>query len=186
MGTPSPTPAYDDQARQIFVRTEDTSYLIVVEARPRPGTLVGTKVLPNMTTDRPDLQIESSQPLFDGDPAVDCRSGLPSSQWRGIPGIDPPDFGAGQSITDTLTDFACRFSVQPLGSPCTLNAFGSSSLLSNDPSDPTVRQFCHTVSPIDKFPRGDTVLTVQVRDSTQSIGPTAQIVVRIVTPTPGF
>ena len=110
---------------------------------------------------------------------VDCRSGLPSSQWGGIAGVNPPDFGATQSITDVLTDFACRFQVSPVGSPCTLDSNGNSNLLSPS-GNSTYRQFCHAVSGIDAFPLGDTILTLQLRDTSQNLGPSQQIVVRVV------
>jgi len=184
-GTPSPTPALDPLGRQIFVRLPFTSYFIVIEAKPgASGSSVGLNLLPGSATARPDLQIESNHNLGDGVSTVDCRSGLPTSQWGGIHGIDPADFGGTQLITDTLTDFACRFQAAPIGSPCTLDANGNPNLLNPNPNDPAVHQFCHLVASSDVFPPGDTILTVQVRDMSQNIGPTAQIVVRIATPTP--
>jgi hypothetical protein len=145
---------------------------------------VGTNLLPTNDATRPDLQIESNRALGDGNPTVDCRSGLPTSQWGGIPGIEPPNFADTQLITDALTDFGCRFQPAPIGSPCTLDGQGNPSLLNPNPGDPSVHQFCHLVAGSDLFPAGDTILTVQLRDVGQNVGPTAQIVVRIATPTP--
>ena len=178
-GTPVPTPPTDQLGRQIFVRSQFTSYLIVVEAKSgASGNSVGSNVLPGDEATAPDLQLESNRSLGDGNPTVDCRSGLPTSQWGGIPGIDPPDFGGAQPIIDALTDFGCRFRASPVGSPCTLDANGNPNLLNPNPGDSSVRQFCHLVASSDVFPSGDTLLTARVRDVGQNVGPTAQIIVR--------
>jgi len=188
-GTPAPTPETDAQGRQIFTRLPNTTYLVVVEARPLPGgASVGTQTLPGDPAVRPDLQIEVNRDLGIAPPPladVDCRSGQSSSQWGGVPGIAPANFGAGQAITDALTDLACRFGqAHTVGSECTLDSNGSSNFLGPNKGDVTVRQFCMFTTAKAQFPSGDTIVTVQAQDVSHNIGPTAQMVMRVVTPTP--
>ena len=99
----------------------------------------------------------------------------------GIPGIDPADFGPSDAVSDALADFACRFEFHLPAAPCTLDSNGIESTIG--PVPPTA-QFCDQVSATAAFPAGDSVLTVQVADVAGHIGPTAQIVIRVVTPTP--
>ena len=180
-GVPLPTPAYDNQGRRIFERT-DRRFVIVIEARPGSsaapvcwgqGGCTGLK--PADPATRPDLQIESTSPLGDGGPTVDWRTGLPEAEWGGIAAIAPPDFGPGQTITDALQDFASRFRVYSRNDPCTLDAYGNAATVTQDPA---LLQFCDQLSlnANATFPSGDTILTAQLRDTVQNIGPTAQIV----------
>ena len=187
LGTPSPTPEFDAQGRRIFEQASGR-FLIVIEAKPgTSGAAVGTSLqppqpLPDPLTTLPDLQIESSQPLGNGSPAV-CDKVGPASQQGGVPGFLIPDF-VSQDAIDALWDFACRFTAQLPSSPCTLDANGNQSLV-NRLANPTV-QFCDLVAASSVFPNGDSVVTVQLRDVQQHIGPTAQIVVRVLTPTPNL
>lgn len=127
---------------------------------------------------RPGLQIQSSRNIGNGSSAV-CDTQSPFV--GGIPGIDPPDFGPGQTITNALTDWACRFAVfQPSG-PCTYNSFGNPAVLSPGGLPTSGRQFCHQLRPnVEDFPLNDTLLTVQSRDTSGFMGPQKQIVVRRV------
>ena len=129
---------------------------------------------------RPDLQIEATQPLGNGDPIVDCRTALPPLQWGGVAPVVPPDFGPSQSITDALQDFACRFTAFTSSTPCTLDRNGNSSVVSQG----ATVQFCDQIATNAQLPLGETVLTAQVADVSRNIGPTAQVVIRVVTPTP--
>ena len=176
-GTPSPTPQYDAQGRRIF-QAAGGRFLLVVEAKPgSSGAKVGSTLTVDPAVDRPDLQIENEQQMGEGSTAV-CDIGPGAG---GIPGINPPDFGPSQFVSDALADFACRFESHLAASPCTLNASGLDSTLG--PVAPTV-QFCDQVSTTAAFPEGDSLLSVQVADIRGNIGPTAQIIVRVVTPTP--
>ena len=176
-GTPSPTPAFDEQGRRLFTATGGR-VLLVVEARPgTSGRPVGTTLLVDPTVQRPHLQIQNNRNMGNGSTAV-CDIGPTGG---GIPGINPPDFGPGQFISNALADFACRFEYHPPASPCTLNSNGIEAMLG--PVAPTA-QFCNQVASTEAFPQGDSVVTAQVVDTAGNIGPTAQIVVRVVTPTP--
>lgn len=87
------------------------------------------------------------------------------------------------AVTDGLNDFACRFEAMvSISNPCTiLDA-------TRDPrpvSSASTAQFCDVVAATSAFPVGDTILTLTLRDQVGNTGPTAQIVVRVATPTPG-
>jgi hypothetical protein len=177
--TPSPTPFFDAQGRQIFEIGIESGFLIVVEAVPGiSGASVSTCAANQPPcAERPALQPESTRNLGNGSLAVcDTAPGT----GGGIPGIDPPDFGPGQQVTDALIDFSCRFTAFQPSTPCTLNGFGNSSVLTPGTFPSSGRQFCQQVRTIESFPLNDTMLTVQVRDQSGFIGPQKQIVVRRV------
>lgn len=188
-GAPTPTPEYDDQGRRVFTKILGR-FLLVVEAKPgsnhqavcplapAPNSCVGLS--PDDPTVAPDLQIETTQPLGNGDPVVDCQSGQPPAMWGGITAIPTPSFDSTPATIAALQDFACRFTALNSGTPCTLDGNANTATVS---SDATI-QFCNQVAMSAAFPQGDTVLTAQIVDRNQNLGPTAQIVVRVVTPTP--
>ncbi|MFI5364979.1 MAG: hypothetical protein ACHQ4J_05090 [Candidatus Binatia bacterium] len=199
LGIPTPTPLLDDQGRPILERTE-RRFVIVVETNDAAvgQTLQVAPATPPAVPPRPDLQIESTQNLTSGTSStdisvIDCQqSSLPPSQWGGIPGINPPNFGPDvgptPTITNALLDFACRFSIHSIcigavdRCACTEDATGNGGQPVNGS---TLVQFCDSVLDEDEFPYGDTLLTVQLRDSSSgNLGPTAQVVVRVATPTP--
>jgi hypothetical protein len=152
--------------------------LLVVEAKPgTSGAKVGSNLWVDPGTQRPDLQLENNRNMGSGSTAV-CDIGVGGG---GIPGIDPADFGVSQFVSDALADFACRFEFHLAGSPCTLNQNGIEATVGPVPA---TAQFCDQVSTTAAFPAGDSLLTVRVADIAGNIGPTAQIVVRVVTPTP--
>ena len=80
-----------------------------------------------------------------------------------MPGINPPTFDiTSQKVADALNDFACRFADQTTA-PCTLTPRENYGFVAAD----TSTQFCtaHVVGHELLFPSGDTVLTVQWRDT---------------------
>jgi hypothetical protein len=175
---PTPTPMIEG-GRQVFVQRSGQFRIVVEAKRGTNGQAVGTTLLPANPADRPALQIENTMPMG-ADPTldVDCRHSPP---WLGIPGVNPPDFGAGQTITDILTDFSCRFIRFTTGAPCTyIDATGDARVVSPDAEV----QFCDYVSSGAIFQPGDSLLTVQLADVQGNLGPVAQIVVRVATPTP--
>jgi hypothetical protein len=155
----------------------------VVEAkRGTGGAAVGTTLQPPPTppsptplTTRPDLQIESTKPM--GIFTTLCD---PSG---GIQGISSPDFGPSVDITNALWNFSCRFQAFAPSEACLLDAYGNPNALANPGASPAV-QFCDVVTVTKAFPPGDSILTVQLRDTSQKIGPTAQVVIRVPTFTP--
>ena len=187
-GVPTPTPHFDAQGRQTF-DVINGRFLIVVEAQPGtnhaavcplaslPNSCEGLQ--PDDPTVGPDLQIESTVALGNGDPLVDYQAGLPLDQWGGVAGVPTPGFGNDQAITASLQDFASRFTASS-GTPCTRNTNGNTALV----NDSATVQFCDQVAENAAFPPGDAILTAQVRDGAGIIGPTAQILIRVATLTP--
>jgi hypothetical protein len=156
--------------------------VIVVEGAPGvSGVQPGKSVQPTGTDGWPDIQIENTRDLGNGSAAV-CDTGPASSGGGGIPGITPPSFQAGDSvITDALNDFACRFEQFSPGAPCTfVDASGEARLVNGN----ATIQFCDFVTTTALFPPGDSLVTVRLRDTVGNVGPTAQVVVRVATPTP--
>jgi hypothetical protein len=181
--TPTPTPAYDSAGRRIF-NSLTGQFIIVVEGRAGAnGRAPGTSLLPSVVDNRPDVQVQSTRPFGNGDPQVPtmCPPGLFSLDG-GIPAINPPSFAAGAMITNALNDFACRFDPNVgLSAPCTLlDATREPRLV-----DTNARvQFCTRPRADERLQPGESVLTLKLRDTGGSTGPTAQIVVRVATPTP--
>lgn len=160
--------------------TKSGQFIVVVEAsRGLSGALPGSSLQPSAS--RPDLQIESTQPLGNGSAAV-CDTGPASSGGGGVPGINPPSFlPSDPTITDALNDFACRFQAFTPAAPCTFTDASGDARLVNASA---ALQFCDSVGTTAAFPPGESILSVKVRDVAGNLGPTAQIVVRVATPTP--
>lgn len=179
VGTPTPTPYFDDNGRQVYL-VGPSGFLLIVEAKPGPnGAAVGRSVPVPIAgqPNRPDLQILPNRNLGNGSAAV-CDSQPVGAGGGGIPGFNPIDFGPSQAVTDALVDFACRFSVQSADSPCTLNSFGNPSVLTPGGLPSTGRQFCYLAEQNSAVPSGDTVVAVQLRDTQGNLGPRREIVLR--------
>jgi hypothetical protein len=176
---PTPTPFFDGLGRRIFPISSGSSFLLLVEAQPGgSGQKVGTSVPPPMpnSSQRPDLQIQSTRALGDGSTAI-CDTTPPFD--GGIPGFDPPGFDTRPGINDALIDFACRFTDVPTSEPCTLSSGGNPATVTAGLPGGS-RQFCYIVTTTASFPSGvDTLLTVQVRDEGGNIGPQEQIIIRV-------
>jgi hypothetical protein len=174
--SPTPTPEFDNQGRQVFRVSHGAGYLLVIEARPMPGSTVGTFVPVPGSASRPDMQVQGDRDMGNGSIEVCDVDAAPLG--GGIPGINPPDFGPGQDITDALTDFACRLTPFQPATPCTLNRNGGFAVLTPGGLPSSARQFCHSWRTIEEFHVDDTVLTAQSRDTGGALGPQKQIVVR--------
>ncbi len=181
--TPQPGPAIvffglaaaDGQLQSPFASTEDgvpiyqrstgLGFRVVVEAAPGPnGAAVGESLL--VPEGRPDLQIESTEPLGDGSAAV-CDGGVPA--------VNPPDFGAGGEVDAALNDLACRFrGVTNSRLSCVVDAFSRTSFASPD----TRIQFCALFDSLLAVPVGETALTVQVADVNGVLGDRRQLILR--------
>lgn len=151
--------------------------VIVIEGKPGAnGATAGSALMAAPPDGRPDLQTQSTGRLGDGRRTVCDENG------DGVPAINPPTFDpANDDVTDALLDFACRFQVFTPAAPCTYtDASGDPRLV-----DPTARiQFCDFMSATASFHPGVNVLTAVLRGVDGVLGPTAQIVVRVATPTP--
>lgn len=177
LGTPTPTPEFENGAR-VFRVNDQGGFMLVIEGRPgSSGAQVGVNVpdpIPGQPF-RPDLQLLADRPLGNGSAAV-CDTN--SQTGGGVPGFGPSDFGPSQAVTDALVDLACRFTPFFPTSPCTLNANGNEAVLTPGGLPSGSRQFCNIVSPLIGFPSGDTKLTVQLRDRSGNLGPRQSIIVR--------
>jgi hypothetical protein len=162
-----------DDGTAVFQRPSGSGFQFVVEAVPGDdGAPVGTNVFNSVPTDpqaRPDLQVEASRPLGDGDPQV-CTE-------RGVPAFVPFDFGGSQEVANGLNDFACAANVATASRrACTVDAFGTSSFVS---PQRLVTQFCRAIAGASAFADGDTDVAIQVRDTDGNLGPLMRVVVRI-------
>lgn len=170
----------------VYSRLTGTGFSLVVEAKPGlSGVVVAASTY--QPGSFPDLQIEVSRPLGDGSAAV-CDTS--AATGGGVPAIDPPDFTPTQTNINAVNDLACRFqdgSGSPRGrtSPadsCVVFPPGYESHF----VDPTSTiQFCtYTITRLEQFWPGDTMMTVRVRDNNGNVGAPTQFVVSIATPTP--
>lgn len=177
-GFPTPVPFFDGQGRQVFQALTGQFMIVVEGARGASGLNPGSSLQPGLGG-RPDLQIQSTRSLGNGSLAV-CDAQPPNA--GGVPAINPPSYNPDSPfVTNALNDFACRFEVFPRSSPCTrVDASGESRYI-NTAAD---LQYCHTVSRSAMFPPGESILTVRLRDAIGNVGPTAQVVIRVATPTP--
>lgn len=179
-GLPSPTPEFDSAGRRRYRYPRDVPFNIVIEARPGTnGVNVGTTLLPTNQATPPHLQVLVDRALGDGDPAVDCRTSVSARDWGGVPGTSPLVFSADQATVNTITDLTCRFGVFDSQAPCTLDRYGDPGFLNPNPTDTSIKQFCHLLLRSDLFPVGDTILAARVLDISGVAGPIAEIVIRV-------
>lgn len=166
----------------IYERPLGFGFIIVVEGR-RGGdnTVLGQSSFnsdPGDPQARPDMQILSSRALGNGSTAVCDNS---SGNFGGVPAVSPPSFDATQRTANALNDFGCRF-VDGSGNTTARTANGACVLRRNGEygfvTMQTQVQYCATVSQPMRFPPGDTLLTVRVRDIKGNSGDTVQLVVR--------
>ena len=102
--------------------------------------------------------------------------GPPPTPFGGVPGINPPNFDAGTTITNAIKDIECRFSIQASSDvACTRNNFGDFAFRGAG----TRTQFCFQVPMTAAFQAGDTLVRIQLRDVAGNIGPLKEFVVRI-------
>jgi hypothetical protein len=174
--TPTPTPAFDAQGRPVFIRHTGTFLIVIEGQKGSSGIDPGTNIFPS-GSDRGDVQVLFSRDIGDpGNPNLICDKGPPPVPFGGVPGIDPPNFDPGQSVTEAIQDFACRLSVQEDTSvACTRNRFGQYAYL-----NPLSRkQFCYQVPETTEFQEGDTVVDIQLKDLAGNLGPKKEFVVRV-------
>ena len=161
-----------DMPVPLFQTVSGLGFRLVVEAAPGASQLpIGQDVFnarPSDPTARPDLQIEVSRSLGDGNLTV-CGEG-------GVPGVNPPNYGAPQAIADALNDLSCRFNITTNpAAGCTFNQFGVHAFV-----DPRSRaQFCLLVSTVEAFQPGSTIVTARVLDSAGNPGPIAQMILYV-------
>jgi len=125
-----------------------------------------------------------SRDIGDGSPAI-CDAGPPPTPFGGVPGINPPDFGPSQQVTDAIQDMECRFELHPTSQfACTRNPSGGDfSFISCAGAQNTCSQytqFCYQVPVTAEFHDGPpTVVGIQLRDAAGNIGPKKEIVILV-------
>jgi hypothetical protein len=153
---------------------------VVEGAKGSSGQPIGQSTLPG-SDNWPDIQIETTGPLGDGIHSTCVNSGV----GKGVPGIPTPNFTPENTpgpLTSALTSFACQFEYHANGSQCTWSGDTTNMVFVNSAS---AAQFCDIMSAGAPFNPGDSIVTVRLRDTPGgNTGPTAQIVVRVNTPTP--
>jgi hypothetical protein len=160
----------------VYESVVGSGFLLVVEGKPGISNLeVGRRLFVHDPKDpkaRPDVEIQVDRDLADGSAAV-CDRMRPNI--GGIPGINPPSFAETQKIADALNDLSCRFETFiERASACTVNRFGDFDYLGED----STIQFCMIVARAWRFPIGDTLVSVRLRDSEGNPGPVAKFRLR--------
>jgi hypothetical protein len=164
-----------------------SGFKLVVEGRPAAtldcGALgcMGTSTFASSPTELPDLQIEVSNNLGNGSPAV-CDDTKPT--LGGVPAVNPFDFSP--LSAKAINDLSCRFKD------------GSGAYLGMGPGDACTMlmpsgiydfvnstskiQFCGQVFQPIGFPIGDTVVAARIRDIFGHVSQVSTIVIRVLAP----
>jgi hypothetical protein len=159
----------------IFARPFGSGFKLVVEADGVFSGAASTYADGGV----PALQIQSTNALGDGSPAV-CDVEAPI--FGGVPAVNPPQLENPDAIADVLNDFGCRFidgEGNRVGRSC---AEGCVRFVDGEyhcVSEATDRQFCAPVDMPLQFPDGDTLVSVRVRDDRGLLGGVAQLIVRV-------
>lgn len=166
----------------IYERPLGFGFIIVVEGRRGGDNVnVGTSSFnydPGDPSVRPDLQMVADRPLGNGSGMV-CDNMPPD--FGGVPAVSPPSFDVSQTISNAINDFGCRF-VDGSGNPGGRQANSACVLFPDGEYRFAISQsqvqFCATVSRPMIFPKGDTLLSVRLRNAAGAVGEIRQIVVR--------
>lgn len=144
-------------------------FRLVIEAMPGSASIpIGQEMVSSRPDDPPDLQVQVTRDLGDGNAAV-CGEG-------GVPGLVPPSFDPRPGLNPALNDIGCRFEFasNPFRA-CTTDAFGAQRFVDAR----TRAQFCLPVSSVESFPNGTTIVTARVLDVAGTASAPAQMVVRV-------
>jgi hypothetical protein len=169
----------------VYIRPLPFSFLLVIEGRrgtsgfplSNCGIRDGQGRLIVCNAPRAGVQVQASRPLGNGSTAV-CDLNPPNI--GGVPGVNPPDFGPSDTITDIINDFACRFDDHPNEeSACTFDELGNFAF--QKPPPLSERQFCSAPSIGTELalPSGSTLFTVQLSDTAGNVGNQMQLIVRV-------
>lgn len=164
------------QGVPIYQHPVGSGFMIVVEGKEGLSNVeVGRSIFRYKDDDsslRPDIEIQVDRPLGDGSVAV-CDARRPNI--GGVPAINPPSFAENAKVSAALNDLSCRFETFiESNASCTLNTYGDFEFLSKD----TKVQFCLVIARSWQFPRGDTLVSVRLRDTDGNPGPVSRFVLR--------
>lgn len=178
---PTPTPHIDQLGRRVFT-TSSGQFILIVEGAPGlSGERVGESTTVADPSLLPSVQVQNTRAMGNGSTAV-CDTGPPASGGGGVPGIDPPSFDTTVPFNHAaIRDFGCRFQYFPSTAPCTISGPARES---RTVSPLATAQFCDIVAATAIFPPGDNLVSARLADLSGRTGPTAQIVIRVATPTP--
>jgi hypothetical protein len=167
----------------VYIRPQPFGFLLILEGRRgtsnRPISNCGVRNqqggLIVCGQSRAGVQVQANRPLGNAS-AVVCDLSPPNI--GGVPGVNPPDFGPSQMITDILNDMACRWEDHPNEeNSCTFDELGNFAFQ----RDATERQFCSapSIGTELELPRGDTLFTAQIADMDGNVGNQMRLIVRI-------
>ncbi len=161
----------------IYQNPVGSGFMIVIEGKPGIGNVeTGRSIFrydENDPMQRPDLEIQVTNPLGDGSAAV-CDARKP--KIGGIPAVNPPSFAETKHVSAALNDFSCRFETFiESNASCTVEKTGDFSFL--NPKESKV-QFCMVVARAWNFPPGDTLVSVRLRDVEGNPGPVTHFILR--------
>jgi hypothetical protein len=157
-------------------------FSLVIEARPGgTGAKLGRSTFswsPANPTSLPDLQIEASNMLGNGSPAVCDDTG---STAGGVPAVTPFDFLVTEAAA--INDFSCRFK-DGSGAPAGRDKYLCTVFPPSEDShfvDPSSKiQYCGVISGAMEFPTGDTtVVAARVRDVAGNLSAISTIIIRV-------
>lgn len=165
------------------MRSAGSGFSLVVEGRPGlSGIEPGDSAFSFSVSLLPDLQILASQPLGNGSSEICDRSG---STAGGVPGFDPPAFTTDLDRIAAVNDLSCRFLN---GAGTALGRRNSDDACTQIPTDSglyrfagtgSTIQFCAQVDSSFRFPEGDTLLIVRLRDQFGNVGEPARMILRV-------
>jgi hypothetical protein len=169
----------DDFGNPVYIRPGGAGFFFVVEVKPgKSNKPPGGSTSKGDDKNPPDLQIEATNNLGNGSSLICDVGPVPDQPLGGVPGINPPSFDFSSStVVAALNDFGCRFDTHTNQFPCTNNDSGNPAFVKSD----TSLQYC-TMSVVGNelhFPHGDTLVTVQVRDTVGNIGFPQRLVLRV-------
>ncbi|MFI5398371.1 MAG: hypothetical protein ACHQ9S_22775 [Candidatus Binatia bacterium] len=175
----------DGDGRSVFSPSSGSGFSLVIEAAPgQSGSPVGINAV-NLSGGVPDLQLLVSRPLGDGNPLV-CDIAPPTI--GGVPATNPLVYSTAPEVVAAMNDLGCRAddgTGNPIGrgpsDACTSQISGDFSFVNPESSI----QFCLPIARKWAFPAGQTVLVVRARDASGNIGIEKEIVIDILTPSPG-
>jgi len=180
-GQPMEQAGTDPRGIPIYAPLYGAGFIVVVEAKPGTSNAApGVNTLnsnPQDPSARPDIQLEVTRDLGNGSPLV-CDAGPPPLPLGGVPGIAPPSFDpTSQMIADALNDFGCRLATHTVSDPCTVSDKDNPAFVAPGTSS----QACSVLGRELEFQSGDTLLTMQWRDTAKSpnFSRQSQIIVRV-------
>lgn len=159
-------------------------FIVVVEGRPgssrRPLSEFGTERFPATGSTRSNLEILADRSLGENPTSVVCDKGPtiddPDAPAGGVPGKDPLIFDDSQETTDTVNDWACRFSYHRTSDDaCTLGKLRVPDFV----SPVSTTQYCSLLGQAIKFQEGRTTLKVRLRDSGGNLGDEGTVIVEV-------